>query len=595
MEGTREERPDDLASALQLAAAAAMNQSAVGSDAIRNDVKVSDILRSSPLYSSGIRAQGGESGKDTEDFERRLPDLTGAFNRVGVSDANHRARHDSQSPQGRKYTRRDSAKTATPVSSGQWQQFHMQPETTGRISNRGSMDVPRIEVLRPSQQDPMAMQRLSYEHTGPPTIIRDADGQEYLVQPVRESIDLDYAISTGSLRSNSIEKHNNRPKMNRTSVDELYSPFGGPFEDKSMSSFEEITTEPSDGGMRYDMGRTSSNYPSGGSTGRVGTMYYNSLRHSCPVNIEVRHSLASTLESRSISGSLPDETNEFRIKRRQSSIDDEGVDQWEIDLSELEFGPRIGRGAYGEVFRGLYRETEVAIKVFLEQDLPDKVLDAFKKEVAILKQLRHPNILQFMGACMQPPHLCIVSEFEPNGSLFQLLHRSNRPISLAQKIQIALDTAIGMNYLHTCKPPIIHGDLKSANLLLNHDFRVKVCDFGLSRVKLSSKMSVGSKLGTPEWTAPEALQSSVSNEASDVYSFGVVLWEIFARKIPWEDVNAMQVIIMVGFHNERLSIPEDVPAWAKSLIQDCFKSADGRPTFRHIISRLRTARASLDD
>ena len=182
----------------------------------------------------------------------------------------------------------------------------------------------------------------------------------------------------------------------------------------------------------------------------------------------------------------------------------------------------------------------------------------------------------------------------PVVSLFKCLHRSNVPLSLHDKIQIALDTAIGMNYLHTSKPPIIHGDLKSANLLLTHDFHVKVCDFGLSRVKLSAKLSIGSKLGTPEWTAPEVLKHSASNEASDVYSFGVVLWEIFVRKIPWEEVNPMQVIIMVGFHDERLQIPDDIPEWARDLIQDCFKSAEERPLFRDIIVRLRAVRASLE-
>ena len=197
-------------------------------------------------------------------------------------------------------------------------------------------------------------------------------------------------------------------------------------------------------------------------------------------------------------------------------------------------GQGIGRGAYGEVFKGVYRETEVAIKLFVDQDVSDKVLEAFRKEVDILKKLRHPNILHFMGYCTVPPHMCIVTEYEHNGSLFKLLHRTKIRLDNSQKLKIALDTAIGMHYLHTSKPPIVHGDLKSPNLLLGDNLNVKICDFGLSRFRMATKLSAGSKLGTPEWTAPEVLQSSRNSEAGDVYSYGVVLWELFTGQIPWE-------------------------------------------------------------
>jgi sterile alpha motif and leucine zipper-containing kinase AZK len=178
------------------------------------------------------------------------------------------------------------------------------------------------------------------------------------------------------------------------------------------------------------------------------------------------------------------------------------------------------------------------------------------------------------------------------GSLFKLLHgKSNHQeraeLTLGQKLKMACDVAVGMHYLHTSSPPIIHGDLKSPNLLLDANYTVKVCDFGLSRIKTATKLSVGSKMGTPEWTAPEVLQSSTNSEASDVYSFGVVLWEIFTGQIPWEDTNAMQVVLLVGFHNKRLDIPTDIPQTIQDLIQECFGPADERPSFGDIIPRLR--------
>lgn len=610
MEPEQKGTEKDLASALQRAAEAALNAPALPSSSHNLPAKVSpkraDLMKTSSLYSGGgtgplaVQHAVGHGSRSID--QDAYPDVLHALKSVELSGGYRTGAQERQLSSESYYHGKRGSVSTTPRTSGHWQQYRMSSdETLRRPSNRASCDIPRIDVVRPSQQDPMAMERMSYEHAGPPTIIRDADGQEYLVQPVRESLDVDRNSHGADVRRcRDLSFHDNersaRQTPNRKSSDDLYSPFGGPIvcDDVSAPSHMEERLHVSENAVLFEppeQTRDTSGTLSGGSAGTVGAMYFSSLRNSCPVNIEVRSSFLNPLESGSLPSSLPDEST--MLSRHASGQG--GQESWEIDFHELQFGPRIGRGAYGEVFRGLYRETEVAIKLFLEQDLSQKVIDGFKREVAILRTLRHPNILQFMGACTTPPNLCIVSEFEPNGSLFKLLHRSEASLRQEQKVQMALDTAIGMHYLHTSKPPIIHGDLKSANLLLNHDFRVKVCDFGLSRVKLSAKLSVGSKLGTPEWTAPEVLQSSVSNEASDVYSFGVVLWEIWTGKIPWEELNPTQVIITVGFHNERLPIPDDIDDWVRDLIQDCFKRADQRPSFQEIILRLRTARSMLDD
>jgi tRNA A-37 threonylcarbamoyl transferase component Bud32 len=510
-------------------------------------------------------------------------------------------------------------------------------------SRRSSFDDrrkrPSIEIVRPSLQNTQVYESAAYEEMGPPTIIKDADGQEYIVQPVRESIDLP---------SSSLYRHRSRPSVensmgppsarshqyyvpgardksemspvknshqsgylqmsDRRTTEELFTPFENEDENEELVSeqFQNIKITQNTGPLSRNSNpsaqrnaSSSLHYPpasrlSGSesgesSAGGVGKMYFESLRQSCPVSIEYRNSL---LQRNSVfASSLPGEESvmqSYRSLSQDETSSQEDWEQWEIEIEELEFGPRIGRGAYGEVYRGMYRETDVAIKVLLEQDLPQKLIRSFKKEVAILKKLRHPNILQFMGACTRPPNLCIVSEFVSKGSLFKLLHREpDIKLTLMAKVELAMQIAIGMNYLHTSKPPIIHGDLKSPNLLLDKNMNVKVCDFGLSRMKLAAKLSVGSKMGTPEWTAPEVLQSSANSEKSDVYSYGVVLWEIFTRKVPWEDKNAMQVVLMVGFHNQHLEIPDSVPPWARDIIQDCFKEADSRPSFAEIIPRLR--------
>ncbi|GJT19302.1 PAS domain-containing protein tyrosine kinase family protein [Tanacetum coccineum] len=130
--------------------------------------------------------------------------------------------------------------------------------------------------------------------------------------------------------------------------------------------------------------------------------------------------------------------------------------------------------------------------------------------------------------------------------------------------------AHGMNYLHHHQPPIIHRDLKSSNLLVDKNWTVKVGDFGLSRIKRETYLNTKTGKGTPQWMAPEVLRNKQADEKSDVYSYGVVLWEIVTKKIPWDNLDPVQVIGAVGFMNQRLEIPNDVnPQWA-SLIGSCW-------------------------
>jgi serine/threonine protein kinase len=116
----------------------------------------------------------------------------------------------------------------------------------------------------------------------------------------------------------------------------------------------------------------------------------------------------------------------------------------------------------------------------------------------------------------------------------------------------------------------------------------QVGDFGLSRLKHDTYLTTKTGKGTPQWMAPEVLRNEPSDEKSDVYSFGVILWELATEKIPWDNLNSMQVIGAVGFMNQRLEIPKDVdPQWA-SIIESCWHSDPTlRPTFQELLERLR--------
>ncbi|XP_042492773.1 uncharacterized protein LOC122072253 [Macadamia integrifolia] len=267
---------------------------------------------------------------------------------------------------------------------------------------------------------------------------------------------------------------------------------------------------------------------------------------------------------------------------------DADCNDYEILWEDLMIGELIGQGSCGTVYHGLWYGSDVAVKVFSKEEYSDEVIFSFRQEVSLMKRLRHPNVLLFMGAVTSPQRLCIVTEFLPRGSLFWLLQRNTTKLNWRRRVHMALDIARGMNYLHHCNPPIIHRDLKSSNLLVDRNWTVKVGDFGLSRLKREAYLTTKTGRGTPQWMAPEVLRNEPSDEKSDVYSFGVILWELVTEKIPWDNLNSMQVIGAVGFMNQQLEIPKALdPQWA-SIIESCWHSDPPcRPTFQELLERLK--------
>ncbi|CAN4094973.1 unnamed protein product [Withania somnifera] len=261
---------------------------------------------------------------------------------------------------------------------------------------------------------------------------------------------------------------------------------------------------------------------------------------------------------------------------------------YEILWEDLTIGEQIGEGSCGTVYHGLWYGSDVAVKVFTKQEYSDEVIYSFKQEISLMKRLRHPNILLFMGAVTSPQRLCIVTEFLPRGSLFRLLQRNASKLEWRRRILMALDVARGMNYLHHLTPPIVHRDLKSSNLLVDKNWTVKVGDFGLSRLKHETYLATKTGKGTPQWMAPEVLRNEPSDEKSDVYSFGVILWELATEKIPWDNLNTMQVIVAVGFMDQRLDIPKDVHPQLASIIESCWLSdPQCRPSFQELVEKLK--------
>ncbi|ORZ24939.1 kinase-like domain-containing protein, partial [Lobosporangium transversale] len=202
-----------------------------------------------------------------------------------------------------------------------------------------------------------------------------------------------------------------------------------------------------------------------------------------------------------------------------------------IQWSDLKTFDIIGSGSFGRVFHGDLLGTEVAIKECVRSN--SKAFDEkyFKREVDILKQSRHPNIVQFMGICKRKKRFYIVTEFLPLGNLRRWIQDETKEFGWDTRISFAIDISLALAYLH--HKNIIHRDLKGENLLISENMRIKVCDFGFSRVeaKDDDEMRRISYCGTDGYMAPEILLGEDFDCSVDVFSFGIVLAEMMARHV----------------------------------------------------------------
>jgi hypothetical protein len=308
--------------------------------------------------------------------------------------------------------------------------------------------------------------------------------------------------------------------------------------------------------------------------------------------------------------------------------------QSSINFDELLLQEVIGGGGFGQVWRASWRGTPVAVKVLTgsaqNTHIAKAILEEFKAEINLLKGMRHPNICLYMGACVDPPNRAIITELAANGSVWDALrlplmppyvvadgtpngcwplslyipdHHGAPPVSFGNSRisapipprgswpwelvkRVSCGAARGMAYLHSGNPPVLHRDLKSANLLLDESYTTKVCDFGLSRLKAQARSMTGN-CGTVQWMAPEVLANRDYDEKADVYSYGIIVWELLSRECPYEGMTAIQCALAVLNRDKRPEIPKWCPPGLHALIKACVKKEPSeRPTFVEIIQML---------
>lgn len=266
-----------------------------------------------------------------------------------------------------------------------------------------------------------------------------------------------------------------------------------------------------------------------------------------------------------------------------------------IKWRHLVIGDRIGSGGFGEVFRGTWRGTPVAVKRMFPLpagmvsgttetagNAAADLLNAFGHETSIMQRLRHPNIVTLMGvSATRAGDLCIVTELMTRGSIFDIIHNGSGKLSPYVAAHVGTHTCRGMAYMHGFTPVVMHRDLKSSNLLVDDHWTVKCADFGLSREVYSVATT---RVGSVQWAAPEILRGEEYTASCDVYSFGVCMWECLAGKIPHSGLTPVAVVTAVGLRGLELDLNE-VPEAFRQTLRLCLKAVPAqRPPFTDLVA-----------
>jgi hypothetical protein len=262
-----------------------------------------------------------------------------------------------------------------------------------------------------------------------------------------------------------------------------------------------------------------------------------------------------------------------------------------IDLEEVEMtGDFLGGGGFGTVTRGVYRGEEVAVKKLLNQFMDEDLKQEFEREITLMKDLRHPNIVQFVGASNVKDNLAILIEYAPFGSLSSVLSKSKLPYLM--KLTILLETAKALQFLHLNR--VIHRDIKPQNILVfslepKSSVHIKLTDFGTSRFISDTTMTVTKNVGTTLYMAPEALGKNPRiDKSADIYSFAILMWELLYERQPFAEYDWQSDVENHVKNGGRLPLDNNSlnPEFTK-LVEDCWKhDPSTRPSASEVVQRL---------
>uniref|UniRef100_A0A674B2K2 Tyrosine-protein kinase n=1 Tax=Salmo trutta TaxID=8032 RepID=A0A674B2K2_SALTR len=260
--------------------------------------------------------------------------------------------------------------------------------------------------------------------------------------------------------------------------------------------------------------------------------------------------------------------------------------KWILNHEDVTLGELLGKGNFGEVFKGTLRDkTPVAVKT-CKEDLPQELKIKFLSEARILKQYDHANIVKLIGVCTQRQPIYIVMELVSGGDFLSFLRKKKEDLKTKQLVKFSLDAAAGMAYLELKN--CIHRDLAARNCLVGESNLLKISDFGMSRQEDDGIYSSSGLKQIPiKWTAPEALNYGRYSSESDVWSFGILLWETFSLGVcPYPGMTNQQAREQVE-KDYRMSCPTKCPEEIYKVMQKCWEyKPENRPKFADLQKEL---------
>ncbi|XP_004761359.1 tyrosine-protein kinase Fer isoform X3 [Mustela lutreola] len=260
--------------------------------------------------------------------------------------------------------------------------------------------------------------------------------------------------------------------------------------------------------------------------------------------------------------------------------------KWVLNHEDVTLGELLGKGNFGEVYKGILKDkTAVAVKT-CKEDLPQELKIKFLQEAKILKQYDHPNIVKLIGVCTQRQPIYIIMELVPGGDFLSFLRKKKDEIKLKQLVKFSLDAASGMSYLESKN--CIHRDLAARNCLVGENNILKISDFGMSRQEDGGVYSSSGLKQIPiKWTAPEALNYGRYSSESDVWSFGILLWETFSLGVcPYPGMTNQQAREQVE-RGYRMSAPQHCPEDIFKIMTKCWDyKPENRPKFSELQKEL---------
>ncbi|KAM5566766.1 serine/threonine-protein kinase STY13-like [Rosa sericea] len=298
------------------------------------------------------------------------------------------------------------------------------------------------------------------------------------------------------------------------------------------------------------------------------------------------------------------EQDNYRVRERVGAMEIQEIQEWEIDPEKLVINEPFARGTFASVHRGLYNGQSIAVKVldWGEEGERTKALQRdFEREVSAWYKLEHVNITKCIGATtartsklklqsnnteLSSNSACVITEYLSGGTLKSyLIKYRERKLPIEDVLQLALDLARGLSYLHSKN--IVHRDVKTENLLLDKNRMVKIADFGVARLEASNLSDMTGNTGTLGYMAPEVLESKPYDKKCDVYSFGICLWEICCCQMPYPNYSFSDLTSAVVYKNLRPQIPKSCPSSLAKVMKRCWDAEPSkRPEMDEVVTML---------